>query len=59
LKSLEAHLKWPDEDCCRELAVVFGIGDIKEFGGEKSKDPVKERRTGSSDRNLIIISYCL
>ncbi len=51
-------MRWPEDNCRRELAVVFpgilsgciGVGDIKEYEIEKPKDPVKEKISWSGEK---------
>jgi hypothetical protein len=53
VEGLDDQIQWPDENRRRELGIVFpgifrgciGIGDVKEYQIEKSKDLVKEKRS--------------
>jgi hypothetical protein len=60
IEGLDEHLTWPDENCRRELAVVYtgilrgciGVGDVKEYEIEKPKDSVKEKRSWSGKKKI-------
>jgi hypothetical protein len=60
IEGLDDQIQWPDENRRRELGIVFpgffrgciGIGDVKEYQIEKSKDLVKEKRSWSGKKKI-------
>jgi hypothetical protein len=66
IEGLDEHLTWSDDNCRCDLAAVYpgilrgciGVGDVKEYEIEKPKDSVKEKKSLSGKKKLIV-ARCL